>query len=84
LLFDSGGGSGKTFDWGIVRTWFQNRKVPLPQSRWFLAGGIGLHNIAGALSMKPFGIDISSGAETDGVKDREKMIQLVKAVRKGL
>jgi phosphoribosylanthranilate isomerase len=50
--------------------------------RWFLAGGVSLENISRALSFRPFGIDVSSGAETDGVKDRKKMIDLVNRVRK--
>jgi phosphoribosylanthranilate isomerase len=49
--------------------------------RWFLAGGIDCDNIEKALSLRPFGIDVSSGAETDGVKDRKKMIELVKRVK---
>ncbi|MDR1588461.1 MAG: phosphoribosylanthranilate isomerase, partial [Treponema sp.] len=46
----------------------------------FLAGGVGLHNIAEALRLGPFGVDVSSGAETDGVKDREKILRLVAQV----
>jgi phosphoribosylanthranilate isomerase len=49
---------------------------------WFLAGGIDCNNIEKALALRPFGIDVSSGAETGGVKDREKMITLVKRVRR--
>ncbi|MDR0390038.1 MAG: phosphoribosylanthranilate isomerase [Spirochaetaceae bacterium] len=51
---------------------------------WFLAGGIGLENMEAALATGAYGIDVSSGAETDGVKDREKMIQLVHLARKSL
>jgi phosphoribosylanthranilate isomerase len=77
-LIDSGpGGTGKAFDWETIKS-MQPRPLP-----WFLAGGIGLHNIKEALLLDPFGIDISSGAETDGVKDREKMIELTSIVRKG-
>ncbi|MDR2072552.1 MAG: phosphoribosylanthranilate isomerase [Spirochaetaceae bacterium] len=47
----------------------------------FLAGGIGFHNIEAALTWKPYAVDISTGAETDGIKDREKMIGLVQKVR---
>jgi phosphoribosylanthranilate isomerase len=75
LLVDSGNGTGKSFDWNVLKD-FGTVNTP-----WFLAGGIGLHNIEEALRLKPFGIDVSSGAETDGVKDRRKMIQLVNAVR---
>jgi phosphoribosylanthranilate isomerase len=75
LLFDSGGGTGKSFDWNVLKD-FSTVSTP-----WFLAGGVGLHNIEEALRLTPFGIDVSSGAETDGVKDRKKMIQLVNTVR---
>ena len=71
-LVDSGAGSGKTFDWNIT-TLLCEKKQPL-----FLAGGINLDNIEQAMALNPFAIDISSGAETEGVKDRKKIIQLVK------
>jgi phosphoribosylanthranilate isomerase len=82
-LFDNGGGTGKTFDWATIKKMQDKSDTSLPTRPWFLAGGIGLHNIAEALSLGSFGIDISSGAETDGVKDREKMIALTSMVRKG-
>ncbi|GHU98524.1 N-(5'-phosphoribosyl)anthranilate isomerase [Clostridia bacterium] len=73
LLFDSGNGSGKTFDW---------RLLPRANKPYFLAGGIGLDNIEDALKLSPFAIDVSSGAETDGVKDREKILRLAKICRR--
>ena len=72
LLFDSGAGSGKSFDWSLLPV---PSSIPLP---WFLAGGVSLENIDRALSYRPFAVDVSSGAETDGAKDREKMTALVK------
>jgi phosphoribosylanthranilate isomerase len=77
LLFDSGCGSGKAFDWSALGF---TRETPPPR-RWFLAGGINRNNIAAALSFKPFCIDVSSGAESGGFKDRLKMIELVRMVR---
>ena len=74
-LLDSGAGSGKAFDWGLLNS----LNIDKP---WFLAGGINLDNIKQAMAINPFGIDISSGAETDGVKDREKILQLVSTIRK--
>jgi phosphoribosylanthranilate isomerase len=72
-LFDSPqGGSGAAFDW---------RNLPDTGKAFFLAGGIGLHNIQAALQLQPYAIDISSGAETDGVKNREKIRQLIAACR---
>jgi phosphoribosylanthranilate isomerase len=79
LLFDHGkGGTGQAFDWGLLKD------MPEPgifSSSCFLAGGIGMHNIAEALAYRPYGIDVSSGAETHGIKDRVKMIRLVQKVR---
>jgi phosphoribosylanthranilate isomerase len=75
-LIDSGSGSGETFDWSLL----SSLNIDKP---WFLAGGINLDNIKRAMAINPFGIDVSSGAETDGVKDREKILQLTAAVRKG-
>jgi phosphoribosylanthranilate isomerase len=75
-LIDSGAGSGLSFDWNVLNS----AKFDKP---WFLAGGINVDNIEQAMSFKPFCIDISGGAETDGVKDREKIVQLTSIVRKG-
>ena len=73
-LFDSGAGSGKVFDWSAL----ENLKIDKP---WFLAGGINVDNIGQAMTLNPFGIDLSSGAETDGLKDRKKILQLTNTVR---
>jgi phosphoribosylanthranilate isomerase len=75
-LFDSGAGSGLSFDWNV----FNSRSF---DKLWFLAGGINADNITQAMSFKPFCIDISGGAETNGIKDREKIVQLTSIVRKG-
>jgi phosphoribosylanthranilate isomerase len=75
-LIDSGAGSGLSFDWDVLNF----TKVAKP---WFLAGGINADNITRAMSFNPFCIDISGGAETNGVKDREKIVQLTAMARKG-
>jgi phosphoribosylanthranilate isomerase len=75
LLFDSGGGSGKTFDWSLLD--FIRCPPPL---RWFLAGGVNRDNIAAAASLGPFCIDVSSGTESGGLKDRAKIKELVETV----
>lgn len=73
LLLDHGrGGTGQSFDWSMI---------PAMEKPWIMAGGIGLSNLQAALSYDPYGVDISSGAETGGHKDREKMIRLVRMVR---
>jgi phosphoribosylanthranilate isomerase len=73
LLLDSGCGSGKRFDWRVIGSCAKP---------YFLAGGIDMAVLEEAVSYRPFGIDVSSGVETDGIKDRAKMIALVNAVRK--
>jgi len=79
-LIDSGAGSGMAFDWELLNS---PRIEAVKAKPWFLAGGIGLDNIEKALSLNPYALDISSGAETDGIKDREKIVQLTAMVRKG-
>jgi phosphoribosylanthranilate isomerase len=92
-LFDSGAGSGKTFSWGALRGISPAEGVAedpeglerggdFPRLPFFLAGGINLGNIGAAMALKPYAIDVSSGAETNGVKDREKIILLCKGTGK--
>ena len=73
LLLDSkGGGTGKTFDWNLIG------EVNKP---FLLAGGLNIDNIKSALEFKPFAVDISSGVETDGLKDKDKIISIIKSIR---
>lgn len=73
VLLDSGGGSGETFDWSLIK------KMSKP---YFLAGGLTPTNIKKAISeLKPFAVDASTSLETDGYKDKEKMTAFVEAVR---
>lgn len=74
LLLDSGAGTGQTFDWSLLHHIRQN---------YFLAGGLDSQNVADAISqLHPYGVDISSGIETNGRKDKEKIAAFVAAVRK--
>ena len=74
ILLDSGAGTGSVFDWELVR----NIRRP-----YFLAGGLSPDNVENAVNMLyPFAVDVSSGIETDGVKDKLKMAAFVAAVRK--
>jgi phosphoribosylanthranilate isomerase len=75
-LLDSGAGTGKPFDWELLKS----KKFAKP---WFLAGGVGLDNIEQAMAFNPYALDVSSGAETDGIKDRAKIVQLTAMARKG-
>ena len=73
LLLDAGAGSGETFDW----TWL--RDFPRP---FFLAGGLSPDNVEGALErVHPYGVDVSSGIETDGRKDPDKMKLFVEKIK---
>ena len=65
-----------TIDWSLIGE-AGTRGKP-----WILAGGLGPDNIAEAAGrFRPFAVDLSSGAETDGWKDPVKMEQCVRAVR---
>lgn len=74
VLLDSGsGGTGTVFHWKLI----ENIRRP-----YFLAGGLNVQNAGEAVrKLKPYGVDVSSGIETDGSKDREKMKAFVHAVR---
>ena len=73
ILLDAGAGDGKTFDWSLAGG------VRRP---YFLAGGLEPGNVRAALeALRPFGVDVSSGVETDGKKDIGKMRAFVQAVR---
>ena len=77
LLFDAyhkdeRGGTGDVFDWSCLDTF---------ERPFMLAGGIDSTNVARAIrTVRPYGIDISSGIETNGVKDDEKITAFTKIV----
>lgn len=74
LLLDSGAGTGKVFDWGLLK------EIQRP---YFLAGGLNPGNVSAAIrTLHPYGVDVSSGIETGGIKDPEKMAAFAAAVRK--
>ena len=81
LLLDNGTGTGEAFDWSLI----SDAEVLMcgeAAKPWILAGGLGPDNVAEAVRrFKPFAVDLSSGAETDGWKDPEKMARCVQAVR---
>ena len=73
---DSGeyGGTGKTF----------NREyIPKNIGNYFLAGGLNQNNLEEIIKdVKPYAVDLSSGVETDGFKDREKIKKVIEIVRR--
>lgn len=74
VLLDAGeGGTGTAFD----RELLQNMNRP-----YLLAGGLDASTVGEAVKRwRPYGVDVSSGIETDGYKDAEKMRAFVRAVR---
>ena len=78
LLFDAyhkdeRGGTGEVFDWSSLDAF---------ERPFMLAGGIDSTNVARAIrTVRPYGIDISSGIETNGVKDDEKITAFTKIVK---
>jgi len=74
VLLDSGtGGTGKVFDWSLAKNMGRE---------FFLAGGLTPGNVRSAVStLSPFAVDVSSGVETDGVKDFEKMKKFAEEVQ---
>ena len=73
FLFDSGTGTGKTFDWS---------KIPKTQKPFFLAGGLNKENISLAIkTVNPYAVDLSSCVETDGCKDYIKIKEVMECVR---
>lgn len=74
ILLDSGAGTGTSFDWKLIK----NINRP-----YFLAGGLDPDNVNKAIeASEPYAVDVSSGIETNGVKDKKKMAAFVAAVRK--
>lgn len=66
------GGGGRPFDWSLI---------PAGIKPFFLAGGLTPENIAAAAACGPWCLDISSGVETDGQKDPDKIAAAVAAAR---
>ena len=79
LLFDAPvAGSGQTFDWGKLDT----TGVIQP---FFIAGGLNENNVEEAIQhFSPFAVDVSSGVETDGQKDHEKIRRFIERVKNGV
>ncbi len=72
VLLDSGAGTGTVFDWKLI----QGIRRP-----YFLAGGLTPGNVGRAVdTLHPFAVDVSSGIETDGVKDAAKIAAFIAAV----
>ncbi|HJN91873.1 MAG TPA: phosphoribosylanthranilate isomerase [Dehalococcoidia bacterium] len=76
---DLGGGSGQFFDWSIVAAIGHDTTS---EASFMLAGGLDPENVATAVQqVYPWAVDVSSGVETDGVKDPVKIRAFLEAVR---
>lgn len=76
LLFDAPmAGSGQTFDWHLLA----DKEIKRP---FFIAGGLTVENVREAQALfQPYALDVSSGVETDGVKDLTKIRQFIERVK---
>jgi phosphoribosylanthranilate isomerase len=69
------GGTGRTIDWSLAAAAARGHRI-------ILSGGLRPHNVQEALDrVGPYGVDVSSGVETDGVKDHAKIREFVRLVR---
>lgn len=73
ILLDAGYGSGKTFDWSLIRD------IGRP---FFLAGGLAIENVSEAIEeLQPYAVDISSSVEKAHYKDDELVRNIIEKVR---
>ena len=79
LLFDAPvAGSGQTFDWGRLDM------TELTQP-FFIAGGLNEDNVSRAIQhFSPYAVDVSSGVESNGQKDHEKIRRFIERVKHGI
>ena len=74
LLLDSGKGSGKTFDWKLIK-----KEI---KKDFFLAGGLSSSNILEAIEQfNPYAVDLSSALESDGFKDENKIKEIMELIK---
>lgn len=74
ILLDNGSGTGERFDWALLRGF---------RRPFILAGGLTPKNIPEAVERcRPYALDVSSGVETNGVKDKDKILAAVAAARR--
>ena len=80
------GGTGEAFDWELLRkakaAAGDTAEGELFGKPYFLAGGLYAGNLREATALGSYGLDVSSGIETDGSKDFDKMVEVMELVRK--
>lgn len=70
VLLDSGAGTGQAFNWSLIKNIKRD---------YFLAGGLSPENALDAVKkLHPFALDVSSGIETNGIKDKQKMADFIR------
>ena len=73
LLLDSGKGSGKTFDWDLIKTRLKKD--------FFIAGGLNKSNLCEAIEkFNPYGVDLSSSVESNRFKDEKKIREIMELI----
>ncbi len=73
ILLDAGAGDGMRFNWDLLQGF---------DRPYFLAGGLDPENVKEAITkLHPYGVDVSSGIETDGYKDPIKMEKFVSDIK---
>lgn len=72
------GGNGTTFDWKLLKD------IKIQQDKLILAGGLNIENVMEATELgNPAMVDVSSGVETNGIKDHSKIVDFIKKVKVG-
>ncbi len=70
VLLDSGAGTGQAFNWSLIEN---------IERDYFLAGGLSPQNAEKAVkTLHPYALDVSSGIETNGIKDKKKMADFIR------
>ena len=71
------GGTGKIFSWMEAKNTLSKINKPL-----LIAGGLNINNISECIeTLKPTGVDISGGVETNGQKDNDKIIEILNLIK---
>jgi phosphoribosylanthranilate isomerase len=72
------GGNGTTFDWNLLK------KIEVQNDKLILAGGLNIGNVLEAIELgNPVMVDVSSGVETNGMKDHLKIVNFIQKVKVG-